>query len=424
MCWNIKEFREWWDKYAYLNSGIDPTILSRFGRQRLKYINTNGEVDSIYVDTLFRRLTSRKSKASKAPKVSKPKKLAWDCKAFRDTFTEELNPDIDLRNLSANDTQIPLKYVNKRGKISTIRARSWFRAEKKGKRKIDPKLLCWSYPEFRDLFSRELNPDLDPEKLYIYDRRKIRYRSMEGSITSIHIKNLFYGHWEKSKLSSMHYPINYCSSTRLAQNDIIPKHATRQHRYADIIRNDKKIWIYYGKDKSEAEILKLIMNMKHNNSQLPMMCPSGHSFKMSIKTFYKYYDEPCPYCAERHRKNPDKNSAAAVDPDLLQFLADDRYDLRYISPYSGTPSIQFCCPYCGHRFKRTPKNIVGKHPKCSVCGDTGIPKKEIDVFMPDGIPFISRESVKKRTGCEVTRPVLYFVKKTYDKLHYIIASGF
>ncbi len=369
LAWNCSEFRNWFERYEDLNPDIDPTKLGKHSKKSLNYIREDGAVSSIITNTLIRRLESQKRTGVIRPIHEKciTRKFAWENEQFRKVFTKELNPGIDLTKILMYDRKIPLHYYGDSGKIRTIYALSWFRAERKG-RTIDKKYFCWSYPEFQCFFNPTLNPELDPHTIKTYDIRGIRYITAAGTIGERKIKNLFY---LKNGEPVFHLPSDYQTI------DLAGK-----------IQMDEKFWDYYSGPKSESS--GTIAKAYGNGGRLYFRCPKGHDFKMTLNTFYKYHDEPCPYCSGR-QVDPETNSAAAIDPELELFLADDRYDLHYMSPNRAQPQIKFKCPLCGHEFKRELKNIVGKHPKCPVCKDIGIMETSSNSCMKTDVLYLSRE---------------------------------
>lgn len=377
--WNFPEFRRWWENYGYLNPDINPEKISVRGHKMLKYKDESGEIREISV-----------YRAAHGPYKKVPiKYFAWSYPEFREFFREDLNPGIDPTKLRTRDYHTFIRYITDGGRNSRISVKSFFQKLRQGPKTYSPDQFCWNYPEFREMFSRELNPGMDPEKLKVFDKRSMKYRTADGDIDTIAIRNMFDGVKDSEGQRSMKPPLRWRKKgIKPAKRPTMRKKGV-QDQYREKIHSDPKFWEYYDGERTEEAEEEAARNWKEGG--VKMRCRKGHSFRLTLRTFYSHYDEPCPFCDGRQYADLDAEKAAEVDPEILLFLDDKDCDPYKLSPRSLQGPYHFKCPYCGYEFNTRMLFIVGKHPKCGMCLDTGKPRNENDDGrgMEPGVPFLT-----------------------------------
>ena len=430
-CADDKAFMQWFDKNADLNPDFDPKKVSVNTHCHIKYHTDGGPISTALVSALF-----RPGKFS-APR-NKPRKC-WDDPDFRSWFetNRELNPDIDPTSLSFCDCKTRLYYHPRDSlEVYSISPSGLYVKKDRyarpyshgGKRAI-------TVPGFKEWFERykELNPGVDLDSLFEQGNDRLKYLTGDGQIATVSVRELCstlepeklrlcmddpdFREWideyawlnsdvDISSLTTLTQRTNlkylHNGKIRLTNPYMLFQRKDLLSQLGATIRDDPLFWDYCV----ETEKKLVGSYSKNNNSRkFKMLCSNGHSFEQTPRIFYKYANQgrdPCPFCDGRAKTIPGVNDAATADPELVLFYSKDNEKmLNTISPLDGHDNYKMECPYCGHKFTRTMKNIAGKHPKCPNCKDNGagMEKKEIN-YMPEGIPFLIPEdeilNAKKR----------------------------
>ena len=438
--YDSQKFQMFWKKYKDLNPGVDPTRLT--AQDYVNYKNRmTGKVERILVRAVLQRKNSVMPISERS---------AWDDPEFRETFPADLNPGIDMMQVRRSDTKTLLNGIGRRGLAIQQTPSNFFRAqvrrmEHREKLKSDTSgrhwnmQLAWDDPGFRDFFDPTLNPDINILTLYRTSKVIIRYYETSGEIGESMIGPLFRsGHFRRpyacrKYVYAMEFPDFVDAVTpelnpgidlsKLKRND----NKTRVRVYLDsgiigtIIvkgyfahrahaKHDPEEWEHFiharkyyeqNKDKHVSgdpnfwqyclEPDKNFYNnaVKTSKAKVRMRCNKNHPvFRVSIGNFYSHNEkinEICPYCTGK-KVEQGVNDAVTLDPEIALYWDPKNGSCDCVIVNSKRYS--FVCPFCGHRFTREINVIVGQHPKCMICKDTGIVESHGRYNMaPPDIPF-------------------------------------
>lgn len=270
--------------------------------------------------------------------------LLRDQKDFKSHVNASDNPNLNFDKVTTGSDNY-LNYIDddgyKRNRI--ISKMAWDGNPWKGSKKMRP-LLC-NQEGFCNHVVLSENPHLDFEKVRIGSSERLYYRDDNGVLR--------------------HRIIRY-----MAWHDN-PWKGRSKKKVHEVIGEDPDFWNHCD-EADPKKIEKLKKRYRNCREPVKMHCDKGHRYVSSPNLFYCDVKESCPYCAGRLIL-PNETDVATLDPELeLFFISEENdEDIHKISP-KATTRIKWKCPYCGHRFKRSVRLMVNKHPKCSACLDTGM----------------------------------------------------
>lgn len=363
------ELKKWLKDFADLNPGIDPDKLTFSDKKTKLYYRPrdSSEICCITPNGLLRK------KDWYAPPGGKNTALAKDTPGFIEWFAlyKDLNPGVDITTITANSS-IRLHYLSQEGAVHSVKVRALCR-RKNVFFQPSPPVLCSEDPQFIAWFEeyRWLNPDIDISTLILTTTVKLAYL-YEGKRKEITVNRLFH------------------------RKDIL-------YQIRLTIHGDPLFWSFCIEEDH-----RVVDSYRRSNLRVhfKMRCPEGHEYLQTPRQFYHYADlgrSPCPYCDGRERVTEGVNDAASVDPEIKLFYSkDNSKPVHMVSAYNGSSDFKFECPYCGHKFEKRMKNIVGKNPKCPKCKDKGADVPKDKDYMPTGIPFLMiQEDLEPKTRKEI-----------------------
>lgn len=416
-------FMEWYKPFAVLNPDVDINALRTSDQETLLRYSEGGEMFDITPYHIISFLHVNFS-------LRKPRICAHDNQKLKDWLKEysDLNPGIDPDKVTMSDYKTKLFY-RPRGsdKIFSItpnglsRKKDWYAPPANS-----GAVLAKDIPGFLEWLelNKDLNPDIDIASLTVGSNTRLNYRSRDGTIRSVSViclcmrKDIFFQPSTPVHCSEDPNFMEWYEEYRWLNPDIDISTLT-------VTRTVKLVYLFNGEQKEittfdlfrRKDMLSQIRSTirgsplfwtycieedcrtvnsyskTYNKILFKMRCPEGHEYNQSPERFYHYANlgrDPCPYCDERVRLIEGVNDAYSVDPEIkLYYSEDNKKPVHMVGAYNAKSDFKFECPYCGHKFTKRMRNIIGKHPKCPKCKDKGsdIPQNTED-YMPEGIPFL------------------------------------
>ena len=272
----------------------------------------------------------------------KKKPLVRDQEGFSEHVNPADNPELDFDKVTIGSDKSMSYYdkdrIKRRGRINTL---SWNEDPWKGSK--GRKSLVRDQKGFSEHVNPADNPELDFDTLTIGCGKSLTY--IDDDCISRH-RIIRYMRWDDNPWKGL------------------------RNMY-ELIGEDKVFWTHC--EETDLLTIKSLKKTKKNSVKpVKMHCDLGHHYTTSPRTFFSKVKNSCPFCDGRLIA-PGETDAVTVDPELKLFYIpeENNKNIHEISPKAQT-RLNWKCPFCGHRFKKGVHLMVNKHPKCSVCLDTGM----------------------------------------------------
>lgn len=297
-------FCDWYN--PQVNPDIDVSKITTWNvKQKIKYIGRDDKIYSISAKMFFDNVSRNKGVfiepnhlKIKAVMKEMNYKTPWEVPIFREWFDQELNPEIDPKQLRF-DSNVKIRYVVNEYTHAFITLKGFFRNIEKHKglfqpvkTNVDIKKIFWKW------FDPKLNTTIDPFLIKVNDRKvRLKYKDSNGNVRDIEIVSFFQNVRKNGDFNPEKKVISGVN---------------------DAATIDPEIDLFWDKGKNEQKPNKISPYTGH---QYYFICPyCGYEFTKQIKNIAGKSPK-CPQChdEEKTQKNiKDRPSDVAF---LLRSLA-------------------------------------------------------------------------------------------------------